>query len=171
MAFNDKKLVYALRHSPETFGLTPDEEGWVDLRTFLDAMGITREKLESIVANMDKKRLEISGDRIRAAYGHSFASKIQHKESTPPDVLYHGTPIFSAFLIRKEGLKPMGRQYVHLSNTPEQAVIVGSRRQADPVILTIDAKKAFEDGIKFYHGNEDIWLADHIPARYISTAS
>lgn len=168
MAFNDKKLVYALRHSPETFGLNPDQEGWVDLQTFLAAMGISRDDLDAIMASMNKKRLEIKGDKIRAAYGHSFADKVQQPEARPPDILYHGTPSFSAFLIKKEGLKPMGRQYVHLSTTPETATIVGKRRQAAPVILVIDAKKAHEDGIKFYHGNEDIWLADYIPPQYIS---
>lgn len=31
MAFNDKKLVYALRHNPQQFGLELDQEGWTDI--------------------------------------------------------------------------------------------------------------------------------------------
>lgn len=165
-SFNDKKLTYALRHNPEKFGLKLDEEGWVDLQTFLNAMNISKEELDNIVANQDKKRLEIKDDKIRVAYGHSF-NKVKYKEQIPPDTLYHGTTSFNAFLIKKEGLKPMNRQYVHLSTTPNTAEIVGKRRQQDPIILTINAKKAYLDGIKFYHTNEDIWLADHIPAKYI----
>ncbi len=168
MNFNGKKLVYALRHSPDKFGLAPDQYGWVYLQSFLDAMNITKEQLDLIVANMDKKRLEIQGDKIRAAYGHSFANKVQQTEARPPDILYHGTPSFSAFVIKREGLKPMSRQYVHLSTSPKTAKTVGQRRHSEPIILTIDSKKAFEDGIKFYHGNEDIWLADHIPPQYIA---
>jgi putative RNA 2'-phosphotransferase len=167
MAFNDRKLVYALRHSPQTFGLQLDGEGWADLQAFLSAMGITREKLDSIIANMDKKRLEIKDGKIRAFYGHSFPSKVQKTESQPPDVLYHGTSPFVAHIIRQEGIKSMDRQYVHLSVNTQTAELVGKRRNANPVIFTIDAKRAFQDGVKFYFGNEDIWLADFIPPQYI----
>jgi putative RNA 2'-phosphotransferase len=165
---NNKKLVYALRHNPQKFGLNPDEEGWVDLQTFLNVMKITKDQLNNIIQNMDKKRLEIKDDKIRAAYGHSYSSRVKREETKPPDVLYHGTPSFTAFLIKKEGLKPMSRQYVHLSTSPKTAIIVGQRRQENPTILRIDAKKAFEDGVKFYYSNEDIWLADYIPSKYIS---
>jgi putative RNA 2'-phosphotransferase len=34
--------------------------------------------------------------------------------------------------------------------------------------LLIDAENAHKQGIKFYHGNEKVWLADFIPAKYIS---
>jgi len=130
-------------------------------------MGISQEQLDFVIDNMDKKRLEIQGNKIRAAYGHSFASKVQQVEAQPPNILYHGTPSFVAFIIKKEGLKPMARQYVHLSTTQKTAKMVGERRHPEPKILAIDAKKAFQNGIKFYHGNEDIWLADYIPPEYI----
>jgi putative RNA 2'-phosphotransferase len=165
---NSKTLVYALRHDPAKFGLNPDEEGWVDLQKFLIVMKITKDQLDSIIRNMDKKRLEVKDNKIRAAYGHSYSSKVKREETSPPEILYHGTPSFTAYIIRKEGLKPMSRQYIHLSTNPKTATIVGQRRQENPIILQIDAKKAFEDGVKFYHSNEDVWLADYIPPQYIS---
>lgn len=134
-------MAYAPIINPETFGLKPDQEGWVDLQLFLKAMEINREKLDLIMANMDKRRFEISGDKIRAYYGHSFKSKVQKLESQPPDVLYHDTPPFVAFVIKKEGLKPMNRQYVHLSTTPATAQIVIQGRHPNPTILLVDAKK------------------------------
>ena len=36
-----------------------------------------------------------------------------------------------------------------------------------PCILTVDAKGAWNEGIKFYLGNEKVWLADAIPSKYI----
>ena len=36
-----------------------------------------------------------------------------------------------------------------------------------PAILTIDAEKAAADGIKFYIGNDKVWLADQIPPQYL----
>ena len=41
------------------------------------------------------------------------------------------------------------------------------RYDAKPCILVIDAKMAWNEGIKFYLGNEKVWLADKIPGRYI----
>jgi RNA:NAD 2'-phosphotransferase (TPT1/KptA family) len=31
----------------------------------------------------------------------------------------------------------------------------------------VDALRASDDGIKFYYGNEKVWLADRIPGKYI----
>ena len=70
--------------------------------------------------------------------------------------------------ILNDGLRPMGRQYVHLSVNTETAVQVGKRRDAAPVILVIDAHKAYTDGIVFYKGNDKVVLADYVPAGYIS---
>ena len=41
------------------------------------------------------------------------------------------------------------------------------RHDDKPCILVIDAKKAWDEGIKFYLGNEKVWLADVIPGKYI----
>lgn len=70
--------------------------------------------------------------------------------------------------IMKQGLVPKGRQYVHLSEETKTALQVGKRRDDTPVILLIQAKKAWEDGVSFYHGNEMVWLADKVDSRYIS---
>ena len=67
----------------------------------------------------------------------------------------------------KEGLKPMNRQYVHLSQDKETAYLVGSRHDQNPVILQIDAYKAYQDGIAFYLGNETVWLSEALPSQYI----
>ena len=37
----------------------------------------------------------------------------------------------------------------------------------EPYILKIDANQASKDGIRFYYGNEKVWLADEIPSKYI----
>lgn len=67
----------------------------------------------------------------------------------------------------EEGLLPNNRQYVHLSQDIETAHSVGIRHDSKPYILKIDAKQVWKDGIKFYYGNEKVWLADKIPSRYI----
>jgi putative RNA 2'-phosphotransferase len=113
-------------------------------------------------------RYQIQGDKIRALYGHSVPGKLLKKPGTPPDLLYHGTVSRAVDAIRQEGLKPMSRQYVHLSIDTNMANIVGSRRGNDVVILTIRAKEAAEAGVPFYEGNVHVWLADYGPPAYIS---
>jgi putative RNA 2'-phosphotransferase len=53
----------------------------------------------------------------------------------------------------------------------ETAKQVGLRKNSQTKILMIRAKQAHENGIQFYLGNENIWLADFIPANYIDLIS
>ena len=85
----------------------------------------------------------------------------------PPENLYHGTARRFIQSIMKNSLLPQGRQYVHLSQDLETAQKVGERRDNKPIILINDAKRAWNEGIKFYFGNEKVWLADTITGRYI----
>lgn len=170
-----KEVSYALRHHPEEFGLTLDERGFADMDSLLAALngkepsrGVTREDLEAIIDQSEKKRHEIVGNRIRAIYGHSVAQRIKEGAAEPPAILYHGTSPEAAKTILTEGIKPMGRQYVHLSTDPETANSVGSRRAKKPVLLAIDAATAHRSGVAFYRGNDKVWLADFVPAEYMT---
>ena len=100
-------------------------------------------------------------------YGHSIPMHIVKEKKIPPDKLYHGTARRFIESIKKNGLLPMSRQYVHLSADIDTAKKIGFRRDKSPCILEIDSKRAYEDGVVFYHGNEKVWLADIIPACYI----
>lgn len=172
-----KELSYVLRHAPSEYGLDIDECGWVDLEQLLMSFKqrgwgtLTRRDLEKMISESTKKRHEIVGDKIRAFYGHSVANQINHEQLKPPAVLYHGTAQRYLDRILAQGLKPGQRQYVHLSADIETAMEVGKRRDSNPVILTIDCEQAFSDGVKFYLGNETIWLTDYIDPKYINIYS
>jgi len=45
---------------------------------------------------------------------------------------------------------------------------VALRRDDRAIILEVAAQSAWENGVKFYIGNEDIWLSEPIPSEYIS---
>lgn len=172
--FISKKMSYCLRHNPQKYGLKLDEYGFVDLQEFLTAMNrmhrfqpkLTEMKIREIINSSDKQRFEIKNGKIGALYGHSIPQMIKRKKATPPDVLYHGTARRFLPSIQKEGLLPMGRQYVHLSADVEMAESVGKRRDNHPAILVIDAKKAHKDGIEFFVGNDEVWLCDEMPSKY-----
>ncbi|MDS0526746.1 RNA 2'-phosphotransferase [Clostridium sp. SHJSY1] len=169
-----KEISYALRHAPWEYELELDEGGWVSVEQLLTALkenskweSITKEDLEYIIKNSDKKRYELVDEKIRALYGHSVPMKILKESQEPPDVLFHGTARRFMESIKNLGLQPKGRQYVHLSADIETAFQVGKRHDNKPVLLMIDAKKAWKDGIKFYLGNDKVWLADYVPSKYI----
>lgn len=170
-----KTMSHALRHKPERLGLTLDPEGFVDADLLAERITktgkferpVTREDFEHIIATAEKQRFELRGNSIRAMYGHSVSALVQQTPAHPPELLYHGTTRKAAEQIRVEGLKPMNRQYVHCSPTPEWAERVGSRREKNPVILTVHAGAAAAKGVKFYTCNDQVWLSDSIPPEFI----
>ena len=171
-----KTIAHALRHQPYLYELELDDEGWVDVEYLLTGLrqrrrwrNVTFEDLQAVLDLPGKKRYELVNGRIRALYGHSTTSKIRKTPAEPPLVLYHGTAPETAVIILREGLKPMSRQYVHLSVDVETAVHVGSRKAPNPTILKIRAHQAHQQGIPFYEGHDLVWLADTIPAEFIET--
>lgn len=158
----------ALRHSPERFGLTLDAEGWTSLPGLAAALRVTVADVEAAVALPGKKRYEIDGDRIRARYGHSVPERVEHDPAAPPETLWHGTTRDAVPAILREGLRPMSRQYVHLSADVETAEQVGSRRRREVALLAVAAGDAWRDGVAFYDAGRGVWLADEVPARYVS---
>ncbi|PCS03381.1 hypothetical protein RU86_GL001815 [Lactococcus piscium] len=169
-----KAASYALRHAPWEYELELDENGWVPIDQLLQAFHKASEwqnvefnDLKVMIDKSEKKRHEIKEDRIRALYGHSVPMKIVKEEAIPAKFLYHGTAHNFLSEIEKNGLSPMSRQYVHLSEDIGTANLIGKRKEKKPIILVIDTVSAREKGIKFYLGNENVWLADGIPSEFI----
>lgn len=171
-----KYLCYTLRHKPESIGLVMDKEGWVlvdDLILKMQSFGdytIDLDILKEIVSTDSKQRYSFKDDfkYIRANQGHSIPDlQISFKEYMPSGVLYHGTATRFTDKILKEGLKPMSRQYVHLSRDIEVAKTVG-QRHGNPEVLTIDALAMARDGYKFYESDNGVILVNEVPTKYLS---
>lgn len=170
-----RTVAHALRHEPWVYELELDAEGWAPLEQLVEALRghrgrwgeLDRSDLEEMIERSDKRRYEIRDGRIRALYGHSLPGELIREEAAPPRRLYHGTSPSAAASIRREGLRPMGRQHVHLSVDRPTAREVGRRKARDPVVLVVRAGEAHGEGISFYRGNEKVWLADRVPARFV----
>ena len=170
-----RTISHALRHEPWLYELDLDEGGWLDVEALLSALRgqckewsqLTEHNIVQVMEASDKQRFELQDGRIRALYGHSIPQRLRKVAGVPPTMLYHGTAPATAEVVMKEGLKPMGRQYVHLSADRETAYQVGRRKAAEPVILEVEAGKAYAAGVAFYYGNEQVWLADTVPARFL----
>ena len=172
-----KFLSLILRHQPERFALELDDEGWASLVEVMEILHglpnfrwVTRADVMTVVergAGDNKRRFEVADGRIRARYGHSLAQPIRYEPCIPPPILYHGTSPNSLDSIRREGLMPMERQYVHLSPDPETAIRVGARHDDRPVVLTVRAAEAYATGATFHRADELVYLAKRIPAEFL----
>jgi putative RNA 2'-phosphotransferase len=174
-----KFLSLILRHSPEKIGLKLDENGWADVDELIEKCNkkgsqnqMTAELLDYVVENNDKKRFAFNEDKtkIRASQGHSISVELDLNETEPSEYLYHGTVAKFLENIKKEGLQKMSRQHVHLSKDLETAIKVGSRRGAAQ-ILTVRSGAMYKDGFKFYLSENNVWLTDEVPAKYIEFKS
>jgi putative RNA 2'-phosphotransferase len=170
-----KFLAYILRHDPEKFQLQLDLEGYADLNAVLEILNsqyqdkeITKDLIEKIIQESDKRRFEIVENKIRAYYGHSLKQKIKMKEAkTLPPFLFHGTTKRAYERIIKEGLRSENRQYVHLSGNAEDVLLVGKRRTNNPIILKINTETVRKEGMIFYESG-DLYLIDFIPPNFIN---
>lgn len=169
-----KFLSLLLRHKPEAAGIHLDPHGWADVQELIDGVNqtgryaIDMETLEEIVKTDGKQRYSFDADkkRIRANQGHSVPVDVEPKEEKPPEILYHGTAEKSLDAILTEGLKGMGRLYVHLSKDKETAKKVG-KRHGRPVVLEVAAGQMYRDGKRFFLSANGIWMTGMVDVKYL----
>lgn len=158
-------LSYLLRHDP--IDLDMNKQGFVPLQQILKKVQtkfpeVDKSFIERLIQE-GNTRFQLKDNQIRALYGHSIPVKIQRNKNDNKTILYHGTSKNASKKILKQGLKPKGRNKVHLSTSLQEAIRVGKRHCKKPVILFIDAKKASEKGIYIEKATENVYLTDYIP--------
>ncbi len=172
-----KRLSYLLRHHPEKLDLELDARGFttISVEEVGGRMGVSPRLIRRVVESDPRGRFTRRNGRIRANYGHSIPIGRAMLEGRPPasprdlpPELYHGTREDRARRILKEGLKPMGREMVHLSTTREWAARVGRRHGGQPVILRVDVGCARERGVKMWPAGPATVLATEVPPECVA---
>ena len=168
-----KYLSYHLRHRPDLLDLELASGGWVETEKLMIAaeknnFSFSLTELKTVVEQNDKQRFSFdpTGKFIRANQGHSVAIDLALSPLTPPPILYHGTHVTAVESIMQSGLSKMNRHHVHLSTDLAIAAKVGQRR-GKAVVLEIAAGNMTQDGFLFYRSENEVWLVDHVPAKYI----
>lgn len=170
-----KFLSYVLRHQPADIGLEVDRAGWAEVDALIegaraDGRQLDREAIERVVETSDKERFALSedGSRIRANYGHSIEVDLGLEAEEPPEWLCHGTARTHLDAIRREGLRPQGRQWVHLNEDDRRgrrlAREVGGRH-GEPVLVRVETGAV---DWAFYRSTDDIWLVAAVPSEAIT---
>ncbi len=168
------QMSYILRHDPYSIGLMMDSKGWCSTKALCEKLSITLDELNEIVITNSKQRFKFNDDKslIRASQGHSI--KGIDLELSPltledtPEFLYHGTSKESLPIIIEEGLKNISRD-VHLSLTEDTAIVVGKRKDKDPVIIKIDATAFVSDGNDLYVSDNGVYLAKFVDPKYFNS--
>lgn len=166
---DSKYLSYILRHKPEDVGITLDEYGYTDVKILCKKLNISEAELEKIVADNTRYVYNKDHTKVKAAHGHSVPVKYENTQE-PPKFLYHGTSFDFIDDIMKEGLKPMSRDKVHLSESQSDAEKIGKRHTRGkilPAVLEIYAGAMFENGFEFNKSEDGVWLTDSVPPDYI----
>ena len=166
-------LCVILRHDPSAADVHVNEHGWAKVDELIEkvqATGreISREKLTALVESDSKTRYSFSADgsMIRCNHGHTIKVDLELPEIDPPEFLLHGTGDVHVPSIDQQGLKPVKRMYVHLTDDEATAVDVGSRH-GKPVIYRVHTGAMARDGYVFYRSASGVWLTDRVPKGYL----
>jgi putative RNA 2'-phosphotransferase len=167
-----KFLSGLLRHFPEDYNLKISNRGWADTTDVFDALknkysDMTLDKIYAVVSMDDKGRYEVNNGKIRATYGHSVDVNLEANNDAVPDVLYHGTSEDAVPSIMSDGLKPMSRQHVHLTDDEDEAQNVGGRHSKDVVLLIVNTVDMMNDGIDIVKRGKMVYTCDKVPSKYI----
>ncbi|MGK3991437.1 tRNA 2'-phosphotransferase [Sorangium sp. So ce136] len=168
MTDTSKKLSWLLRHGAPSLGIAMDDAGWVAVDDVLRALGIPRARLDEVVENNTKNRLELRGDRVRASQGHSregmpvtLASLEASWEEVHGDApIWHGTSVDAVRGIAREGIRPAARTHVHCTDALDSAV--GKRANVD-VMLEISPARLRARGIGVFRSQNGVILAREVP--------
>ena len=173
-----RTMAGVLRHFPDKFGLEMDEQGFISLRDFVNAMRnqsrrnhwIRPHHIIAIIETDAKGRYQVSNDMIRATYGHSIELNLRLPTDNIPGKLYYPTTPEEADIVLETGLKPSDRKLVHLSKTYQDALNAGKVRTESPIILEINAQAAMDSGIVIQQAGRTVYLAPEIPCDYLTRA-
>ena len=168
-----KRLSWLLRHGASELGLAMDSAGWVEVDAVLRALDISRDELETVVRENDKRRLELAGSRVRACQGHSRDNRAVTREAlerswsvhSEEAKLWHGTSLDAVASIAAEGILPGQRTHVHLA--PSLASKVG-KRAAVHVGLEVCPARVRRAGVTLYRAPNGVLLARWIPASCVT---
>ena len=164
-----RTLAGMLRHGK--FDPNMDDQGFVSIREIIYTVKEHNNRMHwlrphhivALVETDPKGRYQISGDMVRATYGHSIPLELDLPTDDVPAELFFPTTAEEVDIILETGLLPSDRSMVHLSLTYEDAMRAGKVRVDDPIILVIDADAVFDTGLEIGKAGKTVFLAKEIP--------
>ncbi|MBC2713973.1 MAG: hypothetical protein HF978_01555 [Desulfobacteraceae bacterium] len=164
-----KFSTYVLGRHPDEFGLIPDDNGYVKIKEFIQAVTETdgwrhvrNSHINDMLLMLDNPPIEIDKNRIRA----KDRSRLNHYIvcENLPKLLYVCIKHKSYLSVLDKGVHPTAHAAIICSMDPEMAERIGRRRDNQPIVLTVHVRKMLDLGFTFLHTGELLYLTDFIPA-------
>lgn len=163
-----KKLSWLLRHGASEASLPMDAAGWASARDVMRILRLDRGTLEAIVAQNNKRRLQLEDDRIRCCQGHSTATMPVTLEALEASwmpyqgdgVIWHGTNLAALHGIEKTGLAAKRRTHVHLAEALDSTV---GKRAAVAVMLAVCPQRQKSAGFPVFAAPNGVLLTRRVP--------
>ena len=161
-------LRYVLSVAPAEFGLLPDEQGWLALKELLAALHqeegwrhVRGTMIADAAERLAPELLEVEEKRVRA---RERGYPLPDYTATPPAHLYLGARRKAWPVMTRRGLEPGhdGRAWL-LTPDKNAALKLGQRRDAEPMLITVQAHQAQEQGAVFPAWG-DYFLCEWAPA-------
>lgn len=165
-------LEYMLLRRPDEFGLAP-KAGAYRLKDVLQALSEEghpcRERdlldLNHLAAAEGRPApLKIEDGWIRLASGQ-LPAVVQIDQ--PPGLLYGWCRRRAHGAVAEHGLIPREDEFHLLSPTQEQALRLGRRKDPEPIVFPVEAKRAAQSGVSFWRLGEALYLCREMPARFL----
>ncbi|MBU2468523.1 MAG: hypothetical protein KKC78_07755, partial [Proteobacteria bacterium] len=149
-----RMLRYVLGVAPAEFGLFPGEGGWLPIKELLAALHqeegwrhIRQGMLADAATRLAPELVEIDDNRIRVS---QRTYELPDYGASPPAHLYLGARRKAWPVLKLHGLEEPhdGRPWI-LATDKEAALKLGQRRDSEPVLITVQAHQAQDQGAVF----------------------
>jgi len=171
----NRLLMYILGNRPDEFGLAPDKEGYISLKELLRAINeepniayVRESHIREVLLHNRDGFFEITEKKIRSVKRNFTLVDKDQDRVHPPKTLYKGIKRKAYPFILKSGLLPGSKKHIVMTKDKDLAIRIAHRLDQKPIILEIKAGVAAENGIPFFLFGDSIYLADKIPAQFIS---
>jgi putative RNA 2'-phosphotransferase len=164
-----KLIQYILGRRPDEYGLVPDEQGYVTVKELIKILheegwrGVRAGHLATLPYRVPNAGFEMDHQRIRAGVRTHLPAVTTGVPA--PKQLYAAARRRAYTNVSAKGLYPQHHPArVLLFADRTLAMRVGRRRDAEPLIVTVQTTVARQLGIVFERFGEAIHLAPHVPA-------
>lgn len=164
-----KFVTYVLGRHPDEFGLVPDPQGYVSIKSLLKAVHeeqgwrhLRVGHLNELVLNLDPAPIELQGSQVRATSREALP--LIAEADTLPKLLYTAVRQRAYPMVLDKGIRPSQGPHVILSSDPQMAERLGKRIDNRPVVLTVQVSSSPLRQIVFRRYGRELYLAEHIPA-------
>jgi putative RNA 2'-phosphotransferase len=163
-----KFTTYVLGRHPDEFGLVADENGYVKIKEFIQAVTETdgwrhvrNSHINDIMLILTDPPIEVDEKRIRARDRSQLPPLVICKN--PPKTVYVCITHKSYASVLDKGIHPTAHASIICCKDREMAERIGRRKDHQPIVLTVNVQKMMNQNLTFRHAGDLLYLTDVVP--------